>query len=199
VDSLSNSGYHVDLAIDGGDGLRRGRSNEYAVMTIDRMLPGLDGLFVFGGCANTESARIPSSRLSDPQCRPHYDGTFAAYDAKALNEPQLRGIRRQARDVDRVDNSLREWMTEAPKVFLEPSHHDRLQLLGLDVNAAGEPLWIEDFEQCREGVGMPFVGRGGEEKPVLEQGGDFPDRASSGFQRPMWSRMTVPRDGPHPR
>ena len=86
MDSLSNSGYHVDLAIDGGDGLRRGRSNEYAVMTIDRMLPGLDGLFVFGGCANTESARIPSSRLSDPQCRPHYDGTFAAYDAKALNE-----------------------------------------------------------------------------------------------------------------
>jgi hypothetical protein len=63
------------------------------------------------------------------------------------------------------------------EVFLEPSHHDRLQLLGLDVNAAGEPLWIEDFEQCREGVGMPIVGRGGEEKPVLEQGGDFPDRA----------------------
>jgi two-component system OmpR family response regulator len=46
VDSLSNSGYHVDLAIDGDDGLRRGRSNEYAVMTIDRMLPGLDGLIV---------------------------------------------------------------------------------------------------------------------------------------------------------
>jgi two-component system, OmpR family, response regulator len=38
VDSLSNSGYHVDLAIDGDDGLRRGRSNEYAVMTIDRIL-----------------------------------------------------------------------------------------------------------------------------------------------------------------
>jgi CheY-like chemotaxis protein len=46
VDSLSNSGYHVNLAIDGDDGLRRGRCNEYAVMTIDRILPGLDGLIV---------------------------------------------------------------------------------------------------------------------------------------------------------
>jgi two-component system, OmpR family, response regulator len=46
VDSLSNSGYQVDLAVDGDDGLRRGRSNEYAVMTIDRILPSLDGLIV---------------------------------------------------------------------------------------------------------------------------------------------------------
>jgi two-component system OmpR family response regulator len=46
VDSLSNSGYQVDLAVDGIDGLRRGRSNEYAVMTIDRILPDLDGLIV---------------------------------------------------------------------------------------------------------------------------------------------------------
>ena len=46
VDSLSNSGYQVDLAVDGEDGLRRGRSNEYEVMTIDRILPSLDGLSV---------------------------------------------------------------------------------------------------------------------------------------------------------
>jgi two-component system, OmpR family, response regulator len=46
VDSLSSSGYHVDLAADGDQGLRRGRSGEYAVMTIDRMLPGIDGLAV---------------------------------------------------------------------------------------------------------------------------------------------------------
>lgn len=46
VDSLANSGYQVDLAIDGNDGLRRGRSNEYAVMTIDRMLPGIDGVAI---------------------------------------------------------------------------------------------------------------------------------------------------------
>jgi two-component system OmpR family response regulator len=46
VDSLVTSGYQVDLAVDGNDGLRRGRSGEYAVMTIDRMLPGIDGVAI---------------------------------------------------------------------------------------------------------------------------------------------------------
>jgi two-component system, OmpR family, response regulator len=46
VDSLATSGYQVDLAVDGNDGLSRGSSAEYAVMTIDRMLPGIDGLAV---------------------------------------------------------------------------------------------------------------------------------------------------------
>jgi two-component system OmpR family response regulator len=46
VDFLATSGYQVDLAIDGNDGLRRGRSTEYAVMTIDRMLPDIDGVAI---------------------------------------------------------------------------------------------------------------------------------------------------------
>ena len=46
VDELSGHGYEVDLAANGADGLERGRSADYAVMTIDRMLPGLDGLTV---------------------------------------------------------------------------------------------------------------------------------------------------------
>jgi two-component system OmpR family response regulator len=46
VDALGASGYEVDLACDGDDGLRRGRAASYAVMTIDRMLPGVDGLAV---------------------------------------------------------------------------------------------------------------------------------------------------------
>ncbi|MGH6834987.1 MAG: winged helix-turn-helix domain-containing protein [Methylocella sp.] len=46
VDSLSTSGYEVDLAVGGDDGLRRARSGDYAVMTIDRMLPGIDGIAV---------------------------------------------------------------------------------------------------------------------------------------------------------
>jgi two-component system OmpR family response regulator len=46
VDSLVTSGYQVDLAVDGNEGLRRGRSAEYAVMTIDRMLPGIDGVAI---------------------------------------------------------------------------------------------------------------------------------------------------------
>jgi two-component system OmpR family response regulator len=46
ADSLSTHGYQVDLAANGRDGLERGKSAEYAVMTIDRMLPEMDGLAV---------------------------------------------------------------------------------------------------------------------------------------------------------
>jgi two-component system OmpR family response regulator len=46
ADSLRTSGYEVDLATDGEEGLNRGRSADYAVMAIDRMLPGIDGIEV---------------------------------------------------------------------------------------------------------------------------------------------------------
>jgi two-component system OmpR family response regulator len=46
VDFFSTSGYQVDLAVNGNEGLVRGSSADYAVMTIDRMLPDIDGLAV---------------------------------------------------------------------------------------------------------------------------------------------------------
>jgi two-component system, OmpR family, response regulator len=46
AEQLSEGGYDVDLAVNGDDGLARGRTAEYAVITIDRMLPGLDGIAV---------------------------------------------------------------------------------------------------------------------------------------------------------
>jgi two-component system, OmpR family, response regulator len=46
VDFLRTRGYQADLAMNGNDGLRLGQSAEYAVMTIDRMLPGMDGLAI---------------------------------------------------------------------------------------------------------------------------------------------------------
>src|SRR5258708_18654387 len=46
ADFLTTSGYQVDLADNGDDGLSRGRSADYAVMTIDRMLPGVDGIAI---------------------------------------------------------------------------------------------------------------------------------------------------------
>src|SRR5437016_5325312 len=46
VDCLRTSGYKVDVASDGDKGLVLGRSADYVVMTIDRMLPRLDGLEV---------------------------------------------------------------------------------------------------------------------------------------------------------
>jgi two-component system, OmpR family, response regulator len=46
VESLATNGYQVDLAVNGNDGLNRGRTCEYTVMTIDRMLPGVDGIAI---------------------------------------------------------------------------------------------------------------------------------------------------------
>jgi two-component system, OmpR family, response regulator len=46
VESLTTSGYEVDLAVSGDDGFDRGRTGGYVVMTIDRMLPGLDGISI---------------------------------------------------------------------------------------------------------------------------------------------------------
>ncbi|HYA07321.1 MAG TPA: response regulator transcription factor [Xanthobacteraceae bacterium] len=46
VDFLGIHGYHADLAANGDDGLQLGLSGRYAVMTIDRMLPGIDGLTI---------------------------------------------------------------------------------------------------------------------------------------------------------
>ena len=46
VDALTRSGYQVDFAADGNDGLRGASSLEYAVIVVDRMLPGIDGLTI---------------------------------------------------------------------------------------------------------------------------------------------------------
>jgi two-component system, OmpR family, response regulator len=46
LESLSTNGYQVDLAANGNDALNRGRSVDYVVMTIDRMLPDFDGIAV---------------------------------------------------------------------------------------------------------------------------------------------------------
>ncbi|PTT51396.1 DNA-binding response regulator, partial [Stenotrophomonas sp. HMWF022] len=41
---LRSHGFEVDLAADGGNGLALARAGDYAVITLDRMLPGVDGL-----------------------------------------------------------------------------------------------------------------------------------------------------------
>jgi len=43
---LTTSGYQVDLATSGNEALSRGSAGEYAVITIDRMLPDIDGIAV---------------------------------------------------------------------------------------------------------------------------------------------------------
>jgi two-component system OmpR family response regulator len=46
VEQLTTSGYQVDLAQSGNEALSRGAASDYAVITIDRMLPDIDGIAV---------------------------------------------------------------------------------------------------------------------------------------------------------
>jgi two-component system OmpR family response regulator len=46
VEQLTTSGYDVDLAANGREALNRGAARDYAVITIDRMLPDIDGIAV---------------------------------------------------------------------------------------------------------------------------------------------------------
>ena len=46
VDQLTTSGYQVDLAASGNEALSRGAASDYAVITVDRMLPDIDGIAV---------------------------------------------------------------------------------------------------------------------------------------------------------
>ena len=46
VEQLTTSGYQVDLAASGNEALSRGVAGDYAVITIDRMLPDIDGIAV---------------------------------------------------------------------------------------------------------------------------------------------------------
>jgi two-component system, OmpR family, response regulator len=44
MEQLTTSGYRVDLASNGNEALRHGAARDYAVITIDRMLPDIDGI-----------------------------------------------------------------------------------------------------------------------------------------------------------
>jgi two-component system, OmpR family, response regulator len=46
MEQLVTSGYRVDLATTGNEALSRGTTSDYAVITIDRMLPDIDGITV---------------------------------------------------------------------------------------------------------------------------------------------------------
>ena len=46
AEELTTSGYQVDLAATGDEALRLGSAGDYAVITIDRMLPDVDGITV---------------------------------------------------------------------------------------------------------------------------------------------------------
>jgi len=46
VDFIDSNGYRADLALNGEQGFEYGRSPDYAVMVMDRMLPSIDGIAI---------------------------------------------------------------------------------------------------------------------------------------------------------
>src|SRR3954453_6645391 len=46
IEQLTTSGYQVDLASSGNEALSHGAAHDYAVITIDRMLPDINGIAV---------------------------------------------------------------------------------------------------------------------------------------------------------
>jgi two-component system OmpR family response regulator len=60
---LDESGYTVDCANDGREGLFLASSGEYNAIVLDRMLPGLDGLSILGALRAAE-VRTPALILS---------------------------------------------------------------------------------------------------------------------------------------
>jgi DNA-binding response OmpR family regulator len=57
---LEAEGFAVDVANDGEEGLEFGRSNDYDVVILDRMLPGMDGMEV---CDSLRRGRRPCAIL----------------------------------------------------------------------------------------------------------------------------------------
>jgi len=72
VDSLKSSGYRVDWAASGSEALTRGVAADYAVITIDRMLPDIDGLAVMRQLRRAMSSDPASRRTGGPHA--HVNG-----------------------------------------------------------------------------------------------------------------------------
>jgi hypothetical protein len=62
-------------------------------------------------------------------------------------EQQLGRVVGKSSDDNRLDHALGKSLAQPTKVFLEPAHHDRLEVRGLDLHAADEALGVEDAHQ----------------------------------------------------
>jgi hypothetical protein len=59
-------------------------------------------------------------------------------------------------------------LRRAPQVRFESAHHDGFEVSWANLNAAGESLRVEHFEQCGEAVRVAVVRRGGQKQAVLK-------------------------------
>lgn len=73
IAELNNHGFEVEWANNGQDGLARALSGDYDLVTLDRMLPGIDGLAIVTAMRreNVEIPVLMISALSDVDERVH--------------------------------------------------------------------------------------------------------------------------------
>ena len=97
VEELTTSGYEVDLAVTGREALSHGVARDYAVITIDRMLPDIDGITVMrqmrdDGIRNA-LAFVTSAYSSYSGCRQYREDVERAREAVGEGAPQVSKLR----------------------------------------------------------------------------------------------------------
>jgi two-component system OmpR family response regulator len=133
ADCLRTSGYEVDLAADGVEGFELGRAGCYAALTVDRLLPGIDGVEVIRNL-RAERVQTPALILSalgevDDRVR----GLRAGGDdylVKPFAFPEL---------LARVEALVRRNPTIARETLLRVGDLD-IDLLARTVHRAGRPI-----------------------------------------------------------
>ena len=114
-----------------------------------------------GGVGPLGSGRVPEPALAE-----------AAVVVQELREREFGGVLGEAVHHHRLDDAPGEAALGFADVLLEAADHDRaerrLLLRSAHLDAAGEAVGVEQFQQGGEAPGVAVVGGGGEEQPVLE-------------------------------
>jgi two-component system OmpR family response regulator len=139
VKGLSESGYVVDRAADGREGLYLALSQSYDAMIVDRMLPGVDGLSIIQAMRG-QSKRTPVLILS----------------ALGQVDDRVKGLRAGGDDyltkpyafselLARLEAILRRGTTEGADRHLKVSDLE-MDLLARTVKRAGKPIELQPRE-----------------------------------------------------
>jgi DNA-binding response OmpR family regulator len=124
--ALRRSGYAVDIAGDGEDGLWRAENNDYDVIVLDIMLPKLDGLSLL-------------QRLRDSGKATH----VLLLTARDTVQDRVRGLRSGADDYLIKPFALEELLARVETLCRRAygSKQNRLSLSDLEIDTAAKKVW----------------------------------------------------------
>jgi two-component system OmpR family response regulator len=166
VNGLKQSGYAVDHAADGEDGLARARTISYDVIVVDLMLPKLDGLSLIQQLRSAAS-HVPVLILS----------------AKASVDERVRGLQAGADDylpkpfafselLARVQALIRR-ATQAPEPTRLAVGDLTLDLLSREVRRGSQPIELQPREFALLEYLMRHAGRPVTKTMILEHIFDY--------------------------